>query len=331
MRYAYLGQTGIQVSEICLGTMTFGNEADKEASFRLMDKAHEAGINFFDTANIYNDGESERIVGEWMNARRDDLILASKVHFPTGDKGINDKGNSRRHIIQGVEQSLSRLKSDYMDILYLHHWDEHTDIRYTLQALTDLVHQGKIHYVGVSNFSAWQCNLLVETARSEGFSPISVIQPMYSLIKRVVEIEILPMASYHQIGVCVYSPMGSGMLTGKYHRNESGRINKNTMYRARYQNPEYMETAGRFLDYANSKGLEPSALSVAWAAGHPDVTSAIVGGWKEEHLELALKSQEIELLPDDRDAITKLSSPMPNATDREDMTHLKITSKGDNE
>jgi aryl-alcohol dehydrogenase-like predicted oxidoreductase len=311
--------------------MTFGNEANKEVSFRLMDQAFDAGINFFDTADIYNDGDSERIVGEWMNTRRDELILASKVHFPAGEKGINDKGNSRRHIIQGVDQCLSRLKSDYMDILYLHHWDENTDIRYTLQALTDVVQQGKVHYVGLSNFSAWQCSLLAETARSEGFAPISVIQPMYSLIKRVVEIEILPMASYHRLGVCVYSPMGSGMLTGKYHRNEAGRINKNTMYKERYKNPEYMETAGKFVEYADSKGLDPAALSVSWANSHPDVTCAIIGGWKEDHLTRALKSREIELNPEDRDLITNLSQTVPNATDREDMAHLKITSPGDNE
>jgi len=329
MRYAYLGRTGIQVSEICLGTMTFGNEASKDTSFQLMDQAYAAGVNFFDTADIYNDGDSERIVGDWMSSRRDEMVVASKVHFPAGAKGLNDKGNSRRHILQGVDQSLSRMNTDYMDILYLHHWDENTDIRYTLQALTDLVQQGKVHDIGLSNFSAWQCSLMAETARSEGFAPISVIQPMYSLIKRVVEIELLPMAAYHQMGVCIYSPMGAGMLTGKYHQNESGRIDKNTMYKERYKNPEYMETAGKFVELAKSKGLDPAALSVEWARSHPDVTCAIIGAWKEEHLTRALISQEIELDPTERQAITDLSMPVPNATDREDMSHLKITSKAD--
>lgn len=328
MNYHYLGGTGVKVSEICLGTMTFGNEADETASRGLMDQAFDAGVNFFDTADIYNKGDSESIVGNWMGEKRDKIVLATKTHFPTGSD-INDRGSSRRHIIQGVEASLKRLQTDYIDLLYLHHWDANTDLEQTLSTLNDLVTQGKIHYIGVSNFSAWQCAKAAEVARTHGWAPISAIQPMYSLIKRVAEIEILPMAESCNIAAVPYSPLGSGMLTGKYHRNEKGRITQNSMYVARYRNPEYMETAGRFIEYADKKGLHPSALAVKWVAMRPAVPSAIIGCWKPEHLDVALQSQDFDMPDDMRAEISDLSVPPPNATDREDPKHLKITSKDD--
>lgn len=328
MNYHYFGRTGIQVSEICLGTMTFGNEADETMSHALMDVAFDAGVNFLDTADIYNKGDSESIIGSWMGSRREDVILATKTHYPTGT-GLNDKGSSRRHIMLGVEASLNRLKTDYIDILYLHHWDEHTNLEITLSALNDLVTQGKVLHVAVSNFAAWQCAKAIQVANQSNRTPISGIQPMYSLIKRVAEIEIFPMAKEEQIAVCPYSPMGAGLLTGKYHRKEQGRVSQNRMYQERYKNPEYMQTAGRFVDYAEHHGHHPASLAVKWAASHPVVTSAIVGCWNPAQLELALQSQEINLSPEQRAEITDLSTPPPNATDREDPAFLKITSKED--
>lgn len=328
MNYHYLGGTGTQVSEICLGTMTFGNEADEAASRALMDQAVDAGVNFFDTADVYNKGETEVIIGNWMGSKRDQIVLATKSHFPTGSD-INDKGSSRRHITQGVEASLKRLKTDYIDLLYVHHWDANAELEQTLSTLNDLVTQGKVLYIGVSNFSAWQCAKAAEITKQRGWAPISAIQPMYSLIKRVAEIEILPMAQEYNIGVVPYSPLGAGILTGKYHRNEEGRITQNSMYIARYGNPEYMETAGRFVEHADKLRYHPSALAVKWAATHPAVTSAIIGCWKAEHLEVALQSQAIELSDEEREVITDLSVSPPNATDREDSKHLKITSKED--
>ena len=328
MNYHYLGRTGIQVSEICLGTMTFGNEADKKMSHTLMDVAFNAGVNFFDTADIYNKGDSESIIGSWIGHRRDELVLATKVHYPTGAK-LNDKGSSRKHILQGVNKSLKRLKTDYIDILYLHHWDQNTDLEFTLSTLNDLVTQGKVHHIGVSNFAAWQCAKAIQVAKQRGWAPIVAIQPMYSLIKRVAEIEILPMAQEEGLAVCPYSPMGSGLLTGKYHRKEEGRISKNRMYKERYSNPGYMETAGKFVDYAEHHGHHPASLAVKWAASHPASTSAIIGCWNPAQLELAIQSQEIDLSEEGRAEITALSEAPPNATDREDPSFLKITSRDD--
>lgn len=328
MNYHYFGRTGVQVSEVCLGTMTFGNEADLAMSHKLMDIAFDAGINFFDTADIYNKGDSEAIIGTWMGEKRHEVVLATKTHYPTG-ADRNDKGSSRRHIMLGVEQSLTRLQTDYVDVLYLHHWDANTDLEQTLSALNDLVRQGKVLYIAVSNFAAWQCAKAIQVCQNNGWSPITAIQPMYSLIKRVAEIEILPMAQEEAIAVCPYSPMGSGMLTGKYHRKEKGRISQNTMYAARYGDETYMEVAGRFVAHAEKLGHQPASLAVKWAASHPAVASAIVGCWNPAQLEIALQSQEIELDEDARQAITDLSVAPPNATDREDPSFLKITNKDD--
>jgi aryl-alcohol dehydrogenase-like predicted oxidoreductase len=293
-----------------------------------MDIAFDRGINFFDTADIYNKGDSERIIGQWMGSRRGEIVLATKTHYPTG-AGLNDKGSTRRHLMLGVEASLQRLKTDYVDILYLHHWDANTDLEITLSALNDLVTQGKVLHIAVSNFAAWQCAKAIHAANYRGWAPITGIQPMYNLVKRVAEIEILPMAKEEGIGVCPYSPMAAGLLTGKYHRNEEGRITQNRMYKERYKNPEYMETAGRFIEYAEKHGHHPASLAVKWAASHPVVTSAIVGVWNPAQLELALQSQDIGLSAEQRDTITALSTPPPNATDREDPGFLKITSKDD--
>ena len=318
MNYAFLGRTGVQVSEICLGTMTFGNEADETTSVAIMDKALDAGINFFDTADIYNKGATEEIVGRWLPTHRDAIVLASKVHFPTGP-GVNDRRSSRRHIMMEVENILTRLQTDRLDILYLHHWDDDTAIDESLSALTTLVAQGKVLYVGVSNFAAWQTVNAVAVAKENGFAPITVIQPQYNLVKRQAEVEILPMAQHYGLAVCPYSPIAAGLLTGKYHRGEEGRIKVNPMYVERYKNPDYMEVAGRFVEYADKHGLTPSALAVAWVAGHPAVTSAIIGARNIEQFDAALEAIDIRLTPEQRADISALSPTPPLATDREDV------------
>ena len=165
MQYVPFGKTGIRVSEVCLGTMTFGKEADEASAIEIMDRSREAGINFLDTADVYNKGLTEAIIGRWIGPHRDQIVLASKVHFPTGP-GPNDYGSSRRHIVRGVEASLKRLQTDWLDILYLHHWDERTAIEESLGAITTLVEQGKVHYGGVSNYSAWQTMKAVAVAQA---------------------------------------------------------------------------------------------------------------------------------------------------------------------
>jgi len=323
MNYVRFGQTGIKVSEICLGTMTFGNEADEDTSRLIMDRAVDAGVNFFDTADIYTRGTTEQIVGRWLKDRRDQIVLATKVYFPTGT-GVNDRGSSRLHILKGVEASLKRLQTDHIDVLYLHHWDDGTPLAESLGALDQLVRQGKVHYLAVSNFSAWQTVKAIECARANGFAPIAALQPMYSLVKRVAEVEILPMAKHEGIAVCPYNALGAGLLTGKYNRGEKGRISVHPMYAERYKDPSYLEIAEKFCAYADKRGVTPAALAVAWVVSHPAVTSALVGARNIEQFDQALASQDVVLTPEEREEISMFSPAPPLPTDREPPSKMHI-------
>lgn len=323
MEYIRLGRTGLLVSKVALGTMTFGNEADEEMSRGLMDHAFGMGINFFDTACNYNKGVTEEIVGRWMGNRRHDLILASKVFFPYGGNR-NDEGLSRRNVVLSVERSLKRLQTDYLDLIYLHHWDESTDIAFTLDALAQLVHQGKVLYMGVSNFSAWQTMKALAAARAHGCPPITVVQPMYSLVKRQVEVEILPMAAEVGLAVVPYNALGAGLLTGKYlGQGGQGRLTDVEMYRQRYANREYTEIAGRFVEHARQHGHSPAALAAAWVMAHPLVTSTILGARNLDQWEESVRCLDIQLTREQRDEISALSYQPPTATDREPMAAMR--------
>lgn len=322
MEYKRLGNTGLLVSELCLGTMTFGNESDEKTSQAIMERALEAGINFFDAAHNYNLGKTEEIVGRWIGPHRDQIILTSKVYFPAGG-GMNDQGISRRNIIRSVEKSLKRLQTDYIDIVYLHHWDENVCLEQSMGALNTLVEQGKVHYAGVSNFSAWQTMRAQAIAEARGFAPISVVQPMYSLVKRQVEVEILPMAEYEGFAVVPYNALGAGLLTGKYLQGESGRLKEAEMYRQRYDNPQYVEVTQRFVDFAKAKGVAPAALALAWVMSHPLITSALFGARTIEQFENTLTALEHRLTLEARREVTALSVDPPRATDRESMDAMK--------
>ncbi len=315
MDYVAFGKTGIRVSKLCMGTMTCGKEADEKTSFALMDRALDAGINFFDTANVYSRGLSEEIVGRWLQGKRDGIILASKVHVPMGD-GPNDWGSSRRNILLSVEQSLKRLKTDWLDILYLHMWDDQTDLEQSLAAVTTLINQGKVMYCGISNFAAWQTMKAIGIADAKLLAPIACIQPMYNLVKRQVEVELLPLARSEGLAVCPYNPLAAGVLTGKYLRGEHGRLQESDMYRDRYKNPEYSEVAERFVAYAKGQGQSPAALAIAWVVRHPDVTSTILGARNLEQLGDNLACLDIDLNLEERAKISALSIAPPLATDR---------------
>ena len=322
MEYNRLGRTGLLVSELCLGTMTFGNEADETMSQALMERALERGINFFDAAHNYNLGKTEEIVGRWIGPHRDQIILTSKVFFPCGG-GINDEGISRRNIIRSVEKSLRRFRTDYIDIVYLHHWDDNAAIEQSMAALNTLIEQGKVHYAGVSNFSAWQTMRAQAVAEQRGFAPISVVQPMYSLVKRQVEVEIMPMCAYEGFGLVPYNALGAGLLTGKYLEGGTGRLNEAEMYRQRYDDERYVEVTRRFVAHAKERGVSPAALALAWVSSHPLVNSALFGARNLEQFDDTLTCLEHSLSPEERRAITELSIDPPRATDREDMTAMK--------
>lgn len=321
MEYVRFGRTGLEISEICLGTMTFGNESDEAMSRVLMDDAFERGINFFDCAHNYNKGLTEEIVGRWLGPHRDEIILTTKIFFPFGG-GRNDRGLSRRNILMSMDRSLKRLQTDRVEILYLHHWDEHTNLEESLRAADTLVEQGKVLYLGISNFAAWQVEKTLGISALGKLAAPVCIQPMYSLVKRQAEVELLPMAAQERLAVFPYNVIGAGLLTGKYLRGETGRLTETEMYRQRYSNPSYPAIAERFVAYAREHGHSPAALAAAWVMAHPAVTAPIIGARNPEQFHDTLACTEIRLSQAQRQEISALSYTPPDATDREPMAAM---------
>jgi aryl-alcohol dehydrogenase-like predicted oxidoreductase len=318
MEYRLLGKTGVQVSSLCYGTMSFGGEADEDTSAAMYRRCREAGINFFDCANTYAGGRSEEILGRLAASERSQIVITSKVYFPMGDD-LNARGASRRHIIQAVEDSLRRLNTSWIDVYFIHHFDDLTPLEETLRALDDLVQQGKVLYPAASNFAAWQVAKALGISERRGWSRFECLQPMYNLVKRQAEVELLPMAQSEQLGVISYSPLGGGLLSGKYGRDrrpETGRLMENKMYQTRYGGEHIYATAEDFSDFARENGYDPAALSVAWVRSHPAVTAPIIGSRNLEQLEGSLKSIDIEMTPDLREKISSFSPTPPPATDR---------------
>lgn len=318
MKYKVLGKTGVRVSSLCFGTMSFGGDADPPTSAQLYQLCRDAGINFFDCANVYAGGKSEEILGQLIHDHRDEVIITSKVYFPTGED-VNARGASRRHILRSIEASLKRLNTDWIDVYFIHHFDDLTDLEQTLRVLDDLVQQGKILYPAVSNFAAWQIMKALAISQLHGWAAIEVIQPMYNLAKRQAEVEILPMARAEQLAVIPYSPLGGGLLSGKYGVNKrppGGRLVENKMYQTRYGDPSLYTLAERFSELARLHGFEPAPLAVAWVASHPAVTAPIIGARNPDQLRQLLKCLEIEMTPDLRAEISALTPEPPPATDR---------------
>ena len=318
MKYKLLGKTGVEVSELCLGTMSFGGAADKEESSKMFNASRDAGINFFDCANVYEKGLSEEILGDLISGSRDQLIITSKVYFPMGDD-VNSRGGSRKHIMTAAHESLRRLKTDYIDIYFLHRFDDFTPIEETLRAMDDLVSSGKILYLGASNFAAWQIAKALGISAKNGWSRFECIQPMYNLVKRQAEVEILPMALSEEVSVISYSPLGGGLLSGKYRVNKrpkDGRLIENKMYAERYSDPKMYKIAENLISLAKKQGCSPISLAIAWVASHPAITAPIIGGRNADQLEPSLRSLDINMTEELRNFISGLSPEPPLATDR---------------
>ena len=318
MDYRLLGRTGVKVSSLCFGTMSFGDIADEAESARMFKRCRELGINFFDCANTYAGGRSEEILGELIADCRDDIVLTTKAVSRTGPD-VNAGGASRRHLQIAVEDSLRRLKTDRIDVYFLHHYDAATPVDESLRALDDLVSQGKILFPAVSNWSAWQVMKAQGIAAREGLSRIECLQPMYNLVKRQAEVEILPMAQNEQIGVIPYSPLGGGLLTGKYSpdsRPDSGRLIENTMYQRRYGLGDYYQSAADFSAHARERGLHPATLAVAWVMAHPAITAPIIGARNMTQLEASLAALDVDMTADWYAEISALSAAPPPAHDR---------------
>jgi aryl-alcohol dehydrogenase-like predicted oxidoreductase len=318
LSYCFLGNTGVKISPLCLGTMSFGGDADRDEATRMFRRCRERGINAFDCANVYENGRAEEILGDLVSDCRDDVVITTKAYFPTGD-GPNDRGASRYHLVRAVENSLRRLGTDRIDVLFVHRFDEQTGLDETLRALDDLVRQGKVLYLGASNFAAWQVMKALGRQRREGWTPFHVLQPMYNLTKRQAEVELLPLAENENLGVLSYSPLGGGLLTGKYgtdQRPDEGRLVENPMYQTRYGAEVHYEVADRFTEFAASHGYDPVPLAVAWVMSHPAVTAPIIGGRNLEQLEGSLRALDIDVTPDLRSAVSDLAPTPPPATDR---------------
>jgi 1-deoxyxylulose-5-phosphate synthase len=298
MQYKRLGRTGLKVSEICLGTMTFGSQADEQASRAIVRRALDAGVNFFDTANVYNAGVSEEFTGRALKDIRRDIVLATKVHGKMGP-GPNDQGQSRKHIMDAIEQSLRRLGTDYIDLYQVHRFDPTTPLEETLRALDDLVHSGKVRYLGASNYAAWQLCTALWTSDKFGLARYDCLQPRYNLISRAIDQEVLPLCQAQGVGVIVYNPLAGGMLTGKHRRQAppaaGTRFDINPMYHNRYWQERVFDAVDRFRNIAAGTGHSMAQVALAWSLTNPVVTSAILGASRVEQLDETLPAVDITL------------------------------------
>lgn len=322
MKYKFLGKTGVKVSSLCFGTMSFGGASDMATSKKVFSKCRDAGINFFDCANVYMGGESERILGKLIKECRDEVVITSKVYFKTGG-GVNAGGSSRYHIVRAVEESLQRLKTDYIDLYFLHRFDDTTPIEESLRVLDDLICQGKVLYIGASNFAAWQVAKALGISEKHAWNRFQCIQPMYNLVKRQAEVELFPMAQSEQVGVISYSPLGGGLLTGKYgikKRPKSGRLMENKMYQIRYGESADYEAAEKFNKLAKDIGVHPVSLAIAWVNRHDAVTAPIIGARDLKQLKACLDSIDVNVDDQLYDLISGVTHTPPPATDRNEET-----------
>ncbi len=318
MKYVPLGSTGVKVSELCLGTMSFGGEADEATAAAMYKACRDRGVNFFDCADVYVKGRSEEVLGSLIKGERDNLIITSKCHGATGDD-INARGNNRRHIVRAVEASLKRLGTDRLDVYFMHHFDASLPLEEILRALESLVSDGKVLYLGCSNYAAWQIAIALGISERRGWPRFDVVQPMYSLLKRQAETEILPLAAAKNLGVICYSPVAGGVLSGKYIPGKTpndGRLVTHHKYAHRYGEEGTLETARKFADYARDNGYDPVSLAVAWVKSHLAVTAPIMGARSAEQLKPSLGAADIDLTPEQRAEISSLSRTPAPATDR---------------
>ena len=318
MQYRPLGRTGVQVSSLCFGVMSFGGDADEATSAAMYTRCRDAGINFFDCANVYSRGRAEEILGRRIAGHRDELVITSKVGGRMRE-GANGDGLARRHILREAEESLRRLQTDHIDVYFVHRFDEATPMAETLAALDTLVQQGKILYPAVSNWAAWQIATALGLSALNHWARFAVMQPMYNLVKRQAEVELLPLAAAAGLGAIPYSPLGGGLLTGKYGkatRPEQGRLVENTMYQKRYGDEMHYTVADDFSDYARSRGYHPATLAVAWVMAHPAVTAPIIGARNLDQLVASLAAADVAMTPEWRAEITALSVEPAVATDR---------------
>lgn len=318
MKLNRLGDTGVRLSRLGLGTLPFGTDLDEPAAAEVLDHCLELGVNHVDCADIYSGGRAETVLGSLLRTRRDRVVLASKVSFPTGP-GANEGGSSRLHLTRAVEASLRRLQTDRLDICYLHRFDGRVSIDEQFRTLDDLVRAGKIVYPAVSNFAAWQLATALGRCELRGWVRPALLQPMYNLCKRQAEVELFPLAAHEQLGVICYGPLAGGVLSGKYlDAGATGRFVTDPMYLARYRSIDAHTVAAGLAALAREAGHHPATLAVAWAASHPAVTSVLVGGRSLEQLQPSLAAADLVLDGDLLAAISALTPQPAPANDRDE-------------
>ncbi|MEM3488958.1 MAG: aldo/keto reductase [Candidatus Bathyarchaeia archaeon] len=318
MEYVRLGWSGLKVSKICMGTMSFGDPtlqqyggggwiSGKEDAFKVMNRAWDLGINFYDTANVYSMGKAEEIVGEFMQGRREDAVIATKVYFPTGERP-NDSGLSRKHVFRQINESLRRLRTDYVDLYQIHRWDYGTEIDEVLSALTDLVRQGKTRYVGASSMWAWQLATAYYMSEFKGYEKFVSMQNLYNLLYREEEREMVPFCKKNNIAIIPYSPNAVGVLSGRYMRGgrlavepgENERLQASSgfyAYNYYIEPPENAEIVRRVMETAKKLGVTPTQVALAWLF-KKGVTAPIIATTKVEHLEDAVGALNVNLSDD---------------------------------
>ncbi len=295
MRFRYLGRTGLTVSELCLGAMTFGRETTEEDSLRMLDCFVEAGGNFIDTANVYSQGISEEILGRWLaGKRRDDFVIATKVRFPMG-AGPNDVGLSRKHILAAVEDSLRRLNTPYIDLYQVHMWDPGTPLEETLSALDRLIQTGKVRYIGASNYAGYQLQKAIDLSRQNGWEAFVCLQPLYNMLDRSFEWELGPVCEAEGVGVIPWSPLRGGWLSGKYHRGMSAPPADTRIEEAGkrgwgeswdlYANDRTWQVIDQLTAVAKEVQKTPAQVALNWLLQKPVVTAPIIGVRSLGHLE----------------------------------------------
>ncbi len=310
MEYRKMGRSGLMVSELCLGTMTFGHGTDEATARQMVDLAFEAGINFFDTANTYGGGLAEIMLGKALQGRRREVVLATKCFNPTGP-GPNDSGLSRRSIMQSVEDSLRRLQTDWIDIYYMHHVDAQTPLEETLSAMDDLVRQGKVRYIACSNYEAWRMMEALWISETHGWSRFICYQPQYSLIVRDIELELLPACQYKGLGIVVWGPLAGGFLSGKYRPGQ--RVLPGTRSEEKWVFPEHFlddvadDILQALLDVAEELERTPSQTAIRWVLEQPTVSSVIVGARTVAQLRDNLAASGWRLPPDAATRLTEVS------------------------
>jgi aryl-alcohol dehydrogenase-like predicted oxidoreductase len=322
VRQARLGNTGLHVSRLCLGTATFGVQCDESTSHAILGRAFDAGVTFFDTADKYplggtlaTNGRSEEILGRWLPGRRDECIVATKFHGAMGTAPWH-QGTSRKHIFDAVDGSLRRLDVDYIDLYQFHRPDPTTPIEESLSALDDLVHAGKVRYIGVSNFLAYQTALALGCSDARGWARIASVQPCYNLVFRQWERELFPLAEEQQLAVIPYNPLAGGLLTGK-HTDPAGPTagtrytlaNAEHIYMDKYWNRPTLDAVEQIAEIAREAGVHQATLAVAWVLANPVVTSTIIGATRPEQLTETLAAVDLDLPGEVVDRLTGLTHP----------------------